>query len=67
MCCVLCRTAWNASLIVNSLSSLSPWQIGPQRPLQTAESQAALRENLRKTMSAFEDEPPFTIQRLCEV
>jgi hypothetical protein len=42
-------------------------QIGPAAPLQTAESPAALRENLRIALDSFKDEPPFTIQRLCEV
>jgi len=42
-------------------------EIGPAAPLQTAESLDVLRENLSAALDSFDQEPPFTIQRLCEV
>jgi len=42
-------------------------ECGPPRPLMTAESPEALRRNLKAEIAKFENDPPFTIQRLCEV
>eukprot|EP00899_Mesostigma_viride_P006231 jgi/Mesvir1/15609/Mv03216-RA.1 len=41
--------------------------IGPPRPLSTGETFAELCARLQKGLESFAEQPPFTIQRLCEV
>eukprot|EP00192_Tetraselmis_astigmatica_P017453 CAMPEP_0117648088 /NCGR_PEP_ID=MMETSP0804-20121206/202_1 /TAXON_ID=1074897 /ORGANISM="Tetraselmis astigmatica, Strain CCMP880" /LENGTH=137 /DNA_ID=CAMNT_0005453635 /DNA_START=242 /DNA_END=652 /DNA_ORIENTATION=- len=42
-------------------------ECGPPKPLQTAESMDALKQNLLRAMGQFHEEPPYTLQRICEV
>eukprot|EP00951_Prasinocladus_malaysianus_P029551 scaffold273701_cov33-Prasinocladus_malaysianus.AAC.1 len=42
-------------------------QCGPPKPMQTAESPEKLLEMLQDALSQFDYDPPFTIQRLCEL
>ena len=42
-------------------------QVGPARPMEGGATPADFRQRLADLIADFEEGPPFTIQRLCEL
>ncbi len=53
--------------VVEQYASTAKVEVGPALPLSGGESAEELRARLLQLLDGFEDEAPFTVQRLAEV